>query len=291
MMDDVSKRRTDALGGGRSSILAASVLWSLSGVLTKSIDLDSGSIAFYRSLFAGLFLLFFIPAERRRFRAVMLPMAAIFGAMIGAYLASVKTTTAANAIFLQCSSTFWVVPLGYLLLRERPDSRSLLGVALSMVGVVAIVGFGHGGTRSEWIGIALGLASGVGYALVVIGMRSLRELDPIWLSAVNNLGGAIFLGIWLTFVGQGIARPSLAEVGVLTIFGVVQMAIPYALFARGLKHVDATEAGLISLLEPILNMIWVATFIGERPRPLTIVGGGFLLLGVVCRFLPRRSRA
>ena len=43
------------------------------------------------------------------------------------------------------------------------------------------------------------------------------------------------------------------------------MAIPYTLFARGLREIGAPEAGLIGLVEPILNPIWVVLFVHERP--------------------------
>ena len=276
---------------GRLFVLAAAMLWSVSGVATKSIDLDSGSIAFYRSLFAGLSLLAFVPRRRIVFRPVMLPLIAVFGAMIGLYIGAVKATSAANAIFLQCSATFWVVPMSALILKERPDRRSLAGVALAMVGVLAILVFGHHGTTGEWQGVAMGLASGVAYAAVVTGMRGLRDLDPVWLSAVNNLGGALCLGLWLATVSAGVARPSGGEALALLLFGVIQMAIPYAIFAKGLKTVDAAEAGLIGLVEPILNMTWVALIVGEVPRGPTLIGGIFLLLGVACRYWPRRRLA
>ena len=150
-----------------------------------------------------------------------------------------------------------------------------------------IVLWGYDGRPGEGLGIALALASGVAYAGVVISLRGLRDVDPIWLSAVNNLGGAAVLAAWLvattgTLPGPGTA----AQTAILVAFGVIQMAIPYALFARGLQTVGAPEAGLIGLLEPVLNPIWVLLFLGERPAPATLVGGAFLLSGVACRFLP-----
>ena len=66
------------------------------------------------------------------------------------------------------------------------------------------------------------------------------------------------------------------------------MAIPYALFARGLRDVPAAEAGLIGLLEPVLAPIWVALFHGELPTPATVVGGAILLAGVAVRYWPSR---
>lgn len=276
---------------GRTFVLAAALLWSLGGAVTKSIDLDGVTVAFYRSLFAGLVLVPFVPRARRVFRPVMVPLALVFGAMTGLFLAAMKATTAANAIDLQYTSTFWIVPLSALFLGERPDRRAVAGVALALVGIAVIVGFGHDGA-GEWKGVGLGLASGLAYAGVVIGMRGLRDLDPVWLSAVNNLGGSLALGAWMTLSDVPPVLPTPAQALALAAFGTVQMAIPYTLFARGLREVSAPEAGLITLAEPIFTPVWVSLVTHERPGLPTLIGGLFLLSGVALRYLtvPALSR-
>jgi DME family drug/metabolite transporter len=276
---------------GRLLILGAATLWSAGGFITKRLEMDPLSIAFYRSLFAGLALLPFIPRSGFVFRPALVPLGLTFGLMTGLYLSSIKLTTAANAIFLQCTATLWTVPIGLILLRERPGRRELAGIALAMVGILTIVAWGRaeGNVRPrDGDGILLGLASGVGYALVVVGMRALRNLDPLWTSAAGNLGGAVTLGAWLLLTAGSITVPSLGQLPVLVAFGVVQMAIPYTLFARGLRTIQAPEAALIALLEPVLSPIWVILFVGEYPEPATVVGGFFLLAGVALRYLPAR---
>jgi drug/metabolite transporter (DMT)-like permease len=274
------------VGVGRRYVLAAAVLWSLGGVFAKTIDLDGMTIAFYRGLFAGLVLLPVVPRDRWVFRPAMVPLGLCFGAMTGLYIGAIKATTAANAIYLQYTSTFWMIPLSIWLLHERPDPRSVLGIALATLGIGAIVLYGYDGRPDEWRGIALGLASGLGYAGVTVGLRGLRDLDPTWLSGLNNLLGALALGAWILLTRGPIPIPSGSQVLGLLAFGVFQMAIPYVLFARGLRSVGAPEAGLIALLEPVLSPLWVVLLHGEKPAPASLVGGLLLLSGVACRYLP-----
>jgi len=272
-------------------IVLAAVLWSLSGVVVKSealASLDPLAIAFYRSLFAGLALLPFVPFRHWVFSPVLIGMALVFGGTVVTYILALRCTTAANVIFLQCSSTVWTALFTAILLRERPDTRSLIGIACAVPGVAVIIAFGHGGSSVEWMGVALGLLSGVGYALVIVAMRHLRYLKPVWLIVVNNLGGALTLAIWLLVLQGQIPSPSTTQSLVLVAFGVVQLAIPYILFAHGLRTVSAPEAGLITLVEPILNPIWVLLVHHEQPRAATIVGGLFLILGVAVRYFPWR---
>jgi drug/metabolite transporter (DMT)-like permease len=266
-------------------VLGAAILWSLSGAITKSIELDGLTIAFYRGLSAGLVLLPLVPRSHRVVRPVMLPLGLVFGAMTGFFLASMKATTAANTIYLQYTATFWVLPLAFLVLGERPDARALAGAILALAGIAVIVRYGHSGRPDEWKGVLLGLGSGVAYAVVVIGMRGLRGLDPVWLSAVNNLGGAAALLVWICLTEGPPVVPTLPQGLALAAFGTVQMAIPYALFARGLRDVSAAEAGLIALVEPILNPLWVVLVAHERPSGATVVGGAILLAGVALRYL------
>ncbi len=273
---------------GRWCVLAAAVLWSTGGVISKSLELDPLTIAFYRGLFAGLALLPFVPRRSWVFRPALIPLGAAFGVMVGCFLGAVKITTSANAIFLQCTSTFWVVPLSAIFLHERPDRRAGVSIAIAMVGIILIVGWGYDGRPREWQGIALGLASGALIAGVMASLRGLRDLDPLWLSAALNLIGTAALGLWAWASGQGLGSPSGPQWLVLIAFGAIQMAIPYALFARGLREIGAPEAGLIGLVEPILNPIWVVLFVHERPAGATIIGGLFLLAGLAYRYWPAR---
>lgn len=276
---------------GRWHIFAAAVLWSLSGVVAKSLPLDPLSIAFYRGLFAGLALLPCVRSRNWVFRPVMVWLGVSFGAMTGLYLGAVKTTTAANAIYLEYTATFWVIPLGMIFLGEVPDRRSLVGILVAMSGIAVIVGWGYDGRPHEWQGIALGLASGAAYAVVATGMRGLRDLDSIWLSTILNLLGSMTLGLALVvFHGRGPAIPTGSQTLILIAFGVVQMAIPYILFARGLREVGTAEAGLIALIEPILNPVWVVLVIHEWPTIPTLLGGSLLLGGVVYRYWPGTRR-
>jgi DME family drug/metabolite transporter len=290
-VDWVAEADRTTVRNGRLYVLAAAALWSLGGVFAKTLNLDGLTVAFYRGLFGGLVLLPFVPASRRVFRPALIPLGITFGVMTGLYLSSVMATTAANAIFLQCTATIWTIPLSAWLLRERPDRRSVAGIALASFGVVAIVMYGYDGRPNEGQGIALGLASGLGYAGVVVGLRGFRDLDPIWLSAVNNLAGAATLGLWILLTKGSIPLPPRSSWFLLVAFGAIQMAIPYVLFSRGLQEIGAPEAGLLGLLEPVLAPLWVLLFVGERPALPTIIGGLFLLAGVACRYWPSRRRA
>ena len=77
---------------------------------------------------------------------------------------------------------------------------------------------------------------------------------------------------------------SLEQWLLLAAFGIVQMSIPYLLFARGLKSVSAQEASLIALLEPVLTPAWVMMAGWETAETVTWIGGGLIVGGLLLRY-------
>ena len=267
---------------GRLWVFLAGVLWSLAGVWTKSLPDSGTTIAIWRGLFAGLALApFAIGRGPKKITARYLWIAIAFATMVGLYIAAIKATTAANAIFLQCSATAWVVPIGWMFLKEKPDRRTLWGVGLAMLGIAWIIAPELLVVdSSHLVGMAMGLASGVAYACVVVGLRSCRADDSIWLSVWNNMAGSLILAAVIALTGESIL-PYRSSIPGLAVFGFLQMALPYTFFARGLRTTTPAQATLIALVEPILNPIWVWLLHGERPHNATIIGGIFMIIGVV----------
>jgi len=273
--------RVEKQKDGRIWILMAAFLWSLSGIWAKSLTADSMVIAIWRGIFAGMVLMPFTKGKwPGRIRPVHLLIATAFAVMTGTYIAAIRATTAANAIFLQCSATAWVVPIGWFWLHEKPDRRTLAGVGLALLGIGFIIlpelagsGSGHG------LGMMLGLTSGVAYGTVVVGLRACRNDQPLWLSAWNNAAGGLILAGSAAACGLRI-WPNLGSVPGLAVFGLMQMALPYAFFSKGLHTTSPANATLIALVEPLLNPIWVWLFHGEKPHQATILGGLVMLCGL-----------
>jgi drug/metabolite transporter (DMT)-like permease len=126
------------------------------------------------------------------------------------------------------------------------------------------------------------------YAGVVLSLRNLRAHDPVWLAALNHLVTAIFLA---PFAWAESRFPSGIQWFLLAGLGIVQMGLPYVLFARGLKRIAGHEATSIALVEPLLNPMWVYLAWGEQPAAWTFAGGALILVGLAIRFIepPKRK--
>jgi drug/metabolite transporter (DMT)-like permease len=281
-------------------IVAAAIGWSTSGAFVKNMELSGLAIAAYRSLAAGvvLFLFAWLAGTRRTFRPAMIGMVICFTAMSLLFITSMTLTTAANTILLQYTAPVWMTLASVVVLKEPVERRSVAAVLGSLIGIaVLLAGQGDADAGHRW-GIVFGLASGVAFAGVAVFLRALRDHDSLWLAVVNHLSAGVLLtaALLVQYVAsEEKSRPRIAptgrEVAVLAVFGSGQMALPYVLFGRGLQGVSPQEAGVLSLLEPLLNPLWTYLAAGEKPAPATLIGGAILIAALFLRYWPSRGGA
>lgn len=288
-LDSVAPLSSERLRG-RLLVLAAAVLWSTSGFFAKAplfeqwpLEHRGVQLAFWRALFACLFVL---PLVRRpRWHAGLVPMVLIFAAMNYTYLTAMTRTTAANAIWLQNVAPVWVFLVGVFVFGERIEAGDWVLVLCGAAGVGFIVLFEARGEQLS--GVIFGVLSGLTFAGVVLCVRQLRGIDAAWLIALNLAVTAAVLspvvvtdGLW----------PTGKQFAYLTAFGMLQLGLPYYLFARGVRSIAGHEASGIALLEPVLVPVWVflawhAAPNYQPPRWWTYVGGSLILTGLLWRFV------
>lgn len=100
-------------------LLLAAVLWSLGGVLIKSIDWTPLAIAGSRSLIATVIIGLFQPATLKKLSWRVVPGALAYTATVILFVVATKLTTAANAIFLQYTAPIYIALIGPWFLGER----------------------------------------------------------------------------------------------------------------------------------------------------------------------------
>jgi len=284
--DDAQTQRNEAaVWQARFLVLAAAVLWSTSGFFVKApyfLGWSGPVLAFWRAVFACLVLWPLVRNPRWTWK--LIPMTLLFAGMNYTYLTAMVKGSAANAIWLQCTAPVWVLFIGVLVFGERAVWRDWVLVAFAATGVGVILYFESRGVAFE--AVVWGLASSFFYAGVVLSLRWLRSMNSVWLAALNHLVTALVL---LPFAAEA-ALPSGIQWLFLAGLGILQMALPYVLFARGLKQIPGHEATGIGLIEPLLVPVWVYLAWGDRPDWWTFVGGGLILTGLAIRYLQPINR-
>jgi drug/metabolite transporter, DME family len=263
---------------GRLWLLSAAVLWSLAGVFIKFLPLPPLTIVFYRSLFAGLFFLFFFQRIRKLPRGALLMAMASYTAAISSFVAANKLTTAANAIVLQYTAPIFVFMIVGFFFRERIGYVTWAALGIGMAGIAVI--FAGSAGQPDFAGVTVALLSGLLFSIYMVTLRFLKSMPAGTLTCINNLACCLLL---LPFV---IGQLSLtrAECVIIAVMGVVQLGVPYWLFSKAVEKIPVHEASLIVLIEPVLNPLWVALAVGEIPAAATFIGGALILAGLAVRY-------
>lgn len=283
-----------SLAAARLLVLAAAVLWSTSGFFAKSpaiADWPGPVKAFWRAAFACVVLFPLVRKPQWSWR--LAPAAATFALMNYTYLSAMTTGSAANAIWLQCTAPAWVLIVGVFVFRERAVGRDWLLLAFVLAGISLILW--HEFQAQSLTPFYYGLASGVFYAGVVLSLRQLRDLESAWIVALNHLVTAVVLAPFLFDWTSGIPTPGEYWPSGITWlylagFGILQMGLPYVLFARSLKTIPGHEASGIGLIEPLLVPLWVWLTWQEVPAWWTLAGGGLIFAGLVLRYVGRAGK-
>ncbi len=270
---------------GAALIVTGAVLWSLAGVGVKYCGFGAWQLAGLRGGIAAVTVLLLMPQSRRHWSWLVVLVGLGHVVTMFGFVLSTKLTTAANAIFLQCSYPLWVLAFSPLLLKESIR----LGDAVSLVVFGAGMGMVFFAPEEATqlspnilAGNILALLSGIGFGLAVIGMRALRkggaQASIVFGNVVVCVVGLTVAAILHVTGGQQMTWGAPRDWLVVLFLGSVQIGMGYTTYAAGLKYVRAMQASLIGLIEPVLNPLWVfLLFRQEKPGPLAMLGGAIIL--------------
>ena len=231
-------------------LVLTSILWSFSGVCTKFISWNGFAVAGIRGLIAALLLL--IVNRRPRLPRSGFQVAAIFSyvGLVVLLILSTKLTTAANAILLQYTAPIYSAILGYFVLKEPVTRHDITVIVLVLIGLAVFLYDGLADGRMA--GNLIALLSGVCYGAMNVFMRKCDKDAP-----ADNIfwGNLLAFVLMLPFMG----RPEITAVniGIILFMGIFQLGLAYILYSIAIPHVPALEATIITVLEPILNPVWV----------------------------------
>ena len=172
--------------------------------------------------------------------------------------------------------------LSWLLLRERPRLSWVVATAVCVVGLALLIGSGASQPQVDPVGLALALASGLGYAVYTVAAKRLmtdgHRSDEVMAGAFS-LGGLVLLPVLLTQPMSWIATPS--GLAMALWLGLATTTAAYVLFGRGLRHLPAGPVTTLVLAEPVVATVLGVVVLGETLAPLGWVGAVLVLAGLV----------
>jgi drug/metabolite transporter (DMT)-like permease len=264
-------------------VLAAALLWSTGGLFIKWTTIGGLELSFWRSVFAIFTVAFFTRHEGFGINRLTAAASSLYAVLLILFVLATKTTTAANAIFLQYTAPVYLLILEPVIYKEKFRSRDLITVAVCLGGM-ALFFVGQLGPQ-DVAGNVMALASGLCFALYFLLLRHPRAREVNRASSViyGNTLAVILTAPWGLATLTTITGHDIAGVAYL---GIVQLGIAYTLFTYGMaRGVRSLDAGIICYVEPVLNPVWVFLVLGEKPSQWALLGGAIIIVAVICHMI------
>ena len=273
---------------GPALIILAGCFWGSMGIFVRRLGTFGFSpiqIVSLRITVAALaFSLLLLIKDRSGFRIALRDLPLFLGLGFGSilfftvcYFSAITIMPLSTAAILLYTSPIWIMLMSVLFFREKLNRIKLIALALAFAGCVLVSGIsGEGLTLT---GLLLGLGSGIGYGLYsILGTIALRRYSPYTVTTYTFLFAAV--GSWMVCQpADMISKFSAADnlMGLLlfcVLTGLVTAVIPFLAYTIGLRTVEASRAGILATIEPL-----VATLVGivVFSEPLTLLSG----LGIV----------
>ena len=271
-------------------IVLAGCFWGSMGIFVRRLGafgLTSAQIVAVRVTLAAVFFsLLLLAVDRSGFRISLRDLPLFFGLGFGSilfftvcYFTAMTMMPLSTAAILLYTSPIWIMLMSVLFFREKLNRRKLLALALAFAGCVLVSGIsGEGITLS---GLLVGLGAGFGYGLYsILGTVALRKYSPYTVTAYTFLFAAA--GSWLIcrpadLISKFAAAPDPAALLLFCcLTALVTAVIPFLAYTLGLRTVEASRAGILATIEPL-----VATLIGFLvfSEPVSLVSGiGIVLI-------------
>ena len=195
------------------------------------------------------------------------------GLMLLCYVASMKLTSAANAIVLEYTAPIFVIIFEAIIFQRRIHKLDVIVCLLVLlgIGIVVIDGLGEG----HLLGDVIALASGVFYAFTIM----LNEFEN-----GDNLSSVLFGHILMVIIGFPFflleSSYSASAIVLVVCLGIFQAGAGYTLLSVGLRYADPIPASMIASVEPVLNPILVALFYHEKIGINAIIGGLIVIISI-----------
>lgn len=203
------------------------------------------------------------------------------------YVFALLNTSVASALFILSIAPVVAALLAWLIIGERPTTRTWLAIALSLIGVGIMVGAGAADGRL--LGNIFALISASSFALMLVTARKSRKTDVLTGNFLGALFAIILMGTLAITIGRGLTI-STPDLMLSFGLGAFTIGLGIAFVARGAPWLPAANVGVLVLLESVMSPVWVWVFLGIPMQSQEITGGLLVLTAVLILTLNKRRR-
>jgi drug/metabolite transporter (DMT)-like permease len=162
---------------------------------------------------------------------------------------------------------------------ERLGAVRLIGLAVGLAGVIALVGFGTLSGPLAWAGVGCVLVATIGYSVgPLIIQRHLHSVDSL-----GPVAGSLSIASLLLLVPAMLSlprhMPSAVALSSVAILGLVCTALSMLVMFHLVKNAGAARASIITYINPAVATLLGVALLDERLGVGGMLGFGLILVG------------
>lgn len=223
-------------------------------------------------------------------------------------LAVIYSKASTVAILFSCNPVF-VVPLAYFILKEKITKRTILTLALSIMGIILIV---NPLNMSSQYGILFSLLAAAAFAVYgVVGRRGAQKhgYDAIVLNSFSFLLGSFEMFILIVVSKIPVVSAGLTSIGLkdfanipvfkgvdlqhlpaLLFIGVMVTGLGYTLYFLAMEVTSVNEASMVFYIKPVLAPIFACLLIHEEILSNVCFGIILIIIGSAVTLFTKREK-
>jgi len=274
-------------------IHVAVILFGLAGLFGKWLFLSPLIIVLGRVFFASLALLLFFLLSKQNIRisptknhALFVLLGFILAVHWAAFFQSIQISTVAVGLLSYSSFPVFTAFLEPLFFKEKIEMSAIFYAFLCVIGIFLIIPR-FDLNNSVYQGVLWGLFAGFTFSILTILNRKLsKRYSSLLITFYQDFWATLFL-----FPFFFIMHPRLdsRDILLLLILGIFCTALSHSLFIKGMRHIKAQTAAIISSLEPVYGIIMALLILNEVPS-MRVVLGGIVILGTTFAVTWRGAR-
>ncbi len=272
--------------------MGAALLWGTLGLFGRSLNslgVVATSIVTIRIIIAFFGLVLFWALVKKKLPKINskdIPLLLIYTltsvvAYNFLYFSAISLIPIALAAILLYLSPIFVLLFSALLLKEKVTTHKILSALVVFVGIGMVINIKSGG-QFNTLGLLYGVGAGITFALYsVLGKRLMEKNETLDVVTYSfGLGGLGLFILSLLRSEVSFQYPAQAWV-LLIILGLIPTLLAFILYNSGLRKIKASEASIISTLEPVTAAILGSIVLLEKLSVLQIVGIIIVISGIV----------
>ena len=236
-----------------------------------------------RFLIAAAVLVWFVPIPRGYLKQICSISFIAATLQYGLTFSGLARMDATPAVLLVQAEVIFGVIIAALLLGEKPSLKQIVGITISCLGILTIVGAPS--LDGQIFGVMLILGGTLAFALGQVLIRRLKgALTGFQLTAwMGVIAGPQMILAAMLFEGDLILQIStapLAAWGTVLYLGLIMTIIGYSAWYFILARYPVPMVMPVLLLLPVATILGAVSFLGARPDMIVLFGGAIVIAGV-----------